>query len=78
MFLVNVLMYQYPQWFGIPDDTIAVKLSFLSVAVWWAVFSIPIFLFVPEPGREASLKLGEAISQGWFQLKGTFKEIRQM
>ena len=78
LFLVNVLMYQYPQWFGIPDGTIAVKLSFLSVAVWWAVFSIPIFLFVPEPGREASLKLGEAISQGWFQLKGTFKEIRQM
>ena len=78
LFLVNVLMYQYPQWFGIPDGTIAVKLSFLSVAVWWAVFSIPIFLFVPEPGRETSLKLGEAISQGWFQLKGTFKEIRQM
>ena len=71
-------MYQYPQWFGIPDGTIAVKLSFLSVAVWWAIFSIPILIFVPEPSRESSIKFGEAISQGWIQLKRTFKEIRQM
>ena len=78
LFLVNVLMYQYPQWFGIPDGTVAVKLSFLSVAVWWAIFSIPIFIYVPEPSSEPTIKFGEAITQGWFQLKRTFKEIKQM
>ena len=78
LFLVNVLMYQYPQWFGIPDGTAAVKLSFLSVAVWWAIFSIPIFIFVPEPSSEPTIKFREAITQGWLQLKGTFKEIKQM
>ena len=78
LFLVNVLMYQYPQWFGIPDGTIAVKLSFLSVAVWWAIFSIPIFIYVPEPSSEPTIKFGEAITQGWLQLKRTFKEIKQM
>ena len=78
LFLVNVLMYQYPQWFGIPDGTVAVKLSFLSVAVWWAIFSIPIFIFVPEPSSEPTIKFREAITQGWLQLKGTFKEIKQM
>ena len=78
LFLVNVLMYQYPQWFGIPDSTVAVKLSFLSVAVWWAIFSIPIFIYVPEPSSEPTIKFGEAITQGWLQLKRTFKEIKQM
>ena len=78
LFLVNVLMYQYPQWFGIPDGTVAVKLSFLSVAVWWAIFSIPIFIYVPEPSSEPTIKFGEAITQGWLQLKRTFKEIKQM
>ena len=78
LFLVNVLMYQYPQWFGIPDGTVAVKLSFLSVAVWWAIFSIPIFIFVPEPSSEPTIKFREAITQGWLQLKVTFKEIKQM
>ena len=78
LFLVNVLMYEYPQWFGIPDGTVAVKLSFLSVAVWWAIFSIPIFIYVPEPSSEPTIKFGEAITQGWLQLKRTFKEIKQM
>ena len=78
LFLVNVLMYQYPQWFGIPDGTVAVKLSFLSVAVWWAIFSIPIFIYVPEPSSEPPIKFGEAITQGWLQLKRTFKEIKEM
>ena len=78
LFLVNVLMYQYPQWFGIPDGTVAVKLSFLSVAVWWAIFSIPIFIYVPEPSSEPTIKFGEAITQGWLQLKRTFNEIKQM
>ena len=78
LFLVNVLMYQYPQWFGIPDGTVAVKLSFLSVAVWWAIFSIPIFIYVTEPSSEPTIKFGEAITQGWLQLKRTFKEIKQM
>lgn len=48
LFFVNVLMFQKPEWFGIPDKPTAVKLSFLSVALWWAVFSIPVFVFVRE------------------------------
>lgn len=34
LFLVNVLMYLNPDWFGIPDSSTAIRLSFLSVAVW--------------------------------------------
>ena len=49
LFLVNVLMYLYPEWFGIADASTAIRLSFLTVAVWWAIFTIPILLFVPEP-----------------------------
>ena len=40
---INVVMIQ-----AMPD-TWGARLSFLSVAVWWAVFSIPIFRYVPEP-----------------------------
>ena len=40
LFLVNVFMYLKPEIFGIPDGATAIKLSFLSVAVWWAVFTL--------------------------------------
>ncbi len=48
LFTVNVLMVANPGWFGLASDLEAVRLAFLLVAIWWAVFSIPLLLFVPE------------------------------
>jgi UMF1 family MFS transporter len=41
-----------PQKFGLADQAAAVKISFLSVAVWWFVFSYPLAKWVPEPKVE--------------------------
>lgn len=76
LFAVNVAMVQKPEWFGIADATQAVRLSFLSVAVWWALFSIPLLLWVPEPKSPSAVSGFKAIGAGMVQLKGTIKEIR--
>ena len=78
LFLVNVFMYLKPEIFGIPDGATAIKLSFLSVAVWWAVFTIPLILFVPEPKNYDTVYFKNAVRMGWIQLVQTFKEIRNM
>jgi len=78
LFLVNVFMYLKPEIFGIPDGATAIKLSFLSVAVWWAVFTIPLILFVPEPKTYENIDFNNAIRMGWVQLVLSFKEIRNM
>ena len=46
---INVLWILYPSFFGLSGSGAAVRLSFLSVAVWWLFFSIPLFVGVPEP-----------------------------
>ncbi|MEK7269969.1 MAG: MFS transporter [Planctomycetota bacterium] len=51
LLVVNVAWFLKPGWFGIPDQETAVRLSFLSVAVWWFVFTIPLFRRVSEPPR---------------------------
>lgn len=48
---VNLLWYLKPQLFGMPDAGFAVRACFVSVAVWWAAFSIPLARHVPEPYR---------------------------
>src|SRR5262249_30434901 len=48
---INVVMMSRPEWFGLPDRETAVRASLASVAVWWVVFSIPLFRDVPEPPR---------------------------
>ncbi len=44
LFLVNVVMTLKPAWFGLADAGEAVRYAFLSVAVWWAVFALPLLL----------------------------------
>ncbi len=57
LLVLNALWITKPGWFGLPSgegltsaqQTLPFRLSFLSVAVWWAVFSIPLFRKVSEP-----------------------------
>jgi UMF1 family MFS transporter len=78
LFAFNVVMTLWPEHFGFADVTGAVRVSFLCVAVWWMVFSIPLFLFVPEPGAGTRASTGRAIRGGLRQLAGTFAEIRRL
>ena len=51
LFSINVAMTLQPAWFGITDAGEAVKLSFLSVAIWWLLFSIPLMRALREKQR---------------------------
>ena len=51
MLAVNLAWIQAPALFGIAGADTAVRLSFLSGAVWWFGFSIPLFRTVSEPPR---------------------------
>lgn len=46
--LLNLIMLNSPRFLGFSEGFFSVNSIFLSVAIWWAVFSIPIFLFVKE------------------------------
>jgi UMF1 family MFS transporter len=74
---VNIAMITSPQIFAISDTQTASRLSFISVAVWWAVFSIPLLKNLDEP-RNAVIKL-EAVNPikvAFQSLLITFKKIR--
>jgi UMF1 family MFS transporter len=80
LLLVNLAWILSPQTFGIPDRDTAVKLSFISVAIWWLVFSIPVLRRVPEPPRvlEADEQAQtNPLRAAFTRLRETFHEIRQ-
>jgi len=55
------------------------RLSFLSVAIWWGVFSIPVLTRVPEPpAATAKLAPGEnVVTVSFKRLRDTLKDIRR-
>lgn len=77
LFLMNVVMYLKPEIFGFNDGVQAVKFSFLSVSLWWFIFSVPLMINVHEP------KVHSQIHHTWWgltkisyrMLKATLKDI---
>ena len=76
LFLVNVLMVTQPALFGIADASQAVRLSFLTVSLWWLAFSIPVLLFVRERRTAAPLPFRAAIGAGARELLDTLSHLR--
>ena len=74
LFMINVAMTLKPSWFGLADATAAVRYSFLSVALWWFVFMLPLLLGVRE--QQATGSGGFSVGREVSKLLGTLKEIR--
>ncbi len=84
---LNLAWIQQPAWFGLPsgaglsesEASLPVRLAFVSIAIWWVVFSIPLFRRVPEPPRrlEENERRGEnPVYAAWARLGDTFRELR--
>jgi MFS transporter, UMF1 family len=76
LFAINVLMVVKPALFGLPDAAAAVRWSFVTVAVWWLVFMLPLLLYVKEqPARNGAQ--GSALLAGWRELVHTARHVWQ-
>jgi len=71
-------MTVWPSRFGFEDASGAVRFSFLLTAIWWAVFSLPLLLWVREPKVDEGPGIVAAARAGFVQLAETFREIRQL
>jgi UMF1 family MFS transporter len=79
LLVMNLAWILAPATFGLSGSVAAIRLSFVSVAVWWLVFSLPLFLRVREPRpsydsdeKTASSSIRVALVRLW----RTFHELR--
>ncbi len=84
---LNLAWISNPGAFGLPhgdgltaaQTTLPARLAFVSVAIWWLVFSIPVLRTVPEPAR--TLETDETSTENAFKvaftrLGETLRELR--
>ena len=78
LFLLNVIMFLYPNWFGLESQIDAVLWSFMSVALWWFIFSLPIYLNVKEPTQNSSGKsVNRITTEAFSSLVNTARSIKE-
>jgi UMF1 family MFS transporter len=85
---LNLGWIMFPQWFGLPqgpnlteaEATLPSRLAFLSVAVWWVVFSVPLFLKIPEPvigPADSKRGFGQSLRESFSQALAMVNALRQ-
>jgi UMF1 family MFS transporter len=76
LFAVNVLMVVKPALFGLPDAAAAVRWSFVTVALWWLMFLVPLMLFVREAPASGAGRGGLSdFAAGWRELVSTARRV---
>jgi UMF1 family MFS transporter len=66
-----------PESFGLNDSTTAARWSFLTVAAWWALFSIPLARVVRERRASKTSERPAALKSGFRALGDTFRNLRR-
>ncbi|WP_373232663.1 MFS transporter [Cohnella sp.] len=74
---LNLVIIQKPELVGLADSAAGSRVSFISVGIWWLLFSIPIFRHVKEKKTAVQEKIGEKVWEGVRRLRITFSQIRQ-
>ncbi len=78
LLVINILWFMWPNLFFMPGTGFALRAAFFSVAVWWAVFSIPLFRHVPEPPVvRHSGESRNVVKAGFGRLGHTLSEMRK-
>jgi len=49
LFVLNAFMVMNPNFFGLADNVAAIKWSFVTVGVWWGIFTLPLLLNYKQP-----------------------------
>lgn len=75
---LNTALFLFSDKIGI-DSSLAVRIAFLSVGVWWLIFTAPVLFNVPEPPATplAHDSRGSAIKDAFVRLGHTLKSARQ-
>jgi len=78
LFTLNVAMVEQPAWFGFADKAVAVKASFVSVALWWALFALPFILLVREKRNRRRIGTVWLSVLGYRRLLRTFRKVKHL
>src|SRR5258708_12416945 len=75
---LNTALYLFSDKIGI-DSALAVRIAFLSVGIWWLVFTIPLMLNVPEPPSTplAGKGMGGPLQDAFARLSNTLRSARR-
>ncbi len=76
--IVCFLFVMKPEWFGIKDDSLAPRLSFLLVGLWWMAFAQISFIRLPKGTPAYQNKNTNIFTNGFGELKKVWVQVKDL
>lgn len=77
LLVFNLLMIQFPDWFGVPEGSFAARFSFLITGLWWAGFAQIPFRYLPKNPYKRNIQR-EFLLKGYKEIKKVFFQVRDI
>ncbi|RKX44766.1 MAG: MFS transporter, partial [Thermotogae bacterium] len=77
LFLLNIIMVLKPGFFFLKSPVDGMKLSFVTVGLWWFGFTLPFMKHVREERGTSKLSFSVSVKEGFRRIFETFKEVRK-
>ena len=81
LLLFNLAMIMFPESFGLGDDGAskmkAMQISFISVGVWWLVFSQYTFYYLPKGNANSNKVTWHILFDGYRELKSVYLSLSE-
>ncbi len=71
LLVFNLVMISYPDIFGLENEAMASRISFLTVGLWWLGFSQITFYYLPKDEKSTKLA-GNMVKKGYEEIKKVF------
>lgn len=75
LLLIHLMMIMKPQWFFLPNATVATQMAFVTVGIWWFIFAIPLFRHVKEERKVLAVTSDSYAKIGFRRVMGTLRDV---
>ncbi|WP_051287514.1 MFS transporter [Paenibacillus taiwanensis] len=72
---INIVMLEKYSWFGFSDKLAATQAVFVTVGIWWLLFSLPMFRTLKDPQRTVTLSAGTYAKNGFGRVIRTVRRL---
>ena len=76
LLIIVLTLIMFPEWYGLPDGGLPIRIGFLLTGIWWMAFAQYTFKYLPDNVYNKSKLSGSIMVKGYRELVMVWKELK--
>jgi len=76
LLIIVLTLIMFPEWYGLPDGGLPIRIGFLLTGIWWMAFAQYTFKYLPDNVYNKPKSSGSIMVKGYRELVMVWKELK--